>query len=143
MVDPSRLVKPKDKFRVAFPDLNFREVYCFCTSGEPVLMADPTYLADVYNSEDEIASFLRGHGVFLMDFGGDVSGPVWWQHPYILVPISLHLSEKDLQLPEGVALLADQVGTDSGSFMFLPLTRYLPPPLRCRVRRQHCCRPLP
>lgn len=133
MVDPNRLIKPKDGFRIAFPGLGFREVYSFHTSGEPVLMTDPIYLADVYKSEEMIAAFLRSHGVFIMDFGGDVSGPVWWKHPYVLVPISIHLSEEDLMLPEGATLLADEIGTDSGSFVFLSLAEHLPSLLRSKV----------
>jgi hypothetical protein len=133
IVDPNRLIKPKDRFREGFPELDFREVYSFHTSGQPVLITDPIYLADVYNSKDEIASFLRAHGVFIMDFGGDVSGPVWWQHPFVLLPISMHSSDEDLEPPEGVTVLADEVGTDSGSFVFLPFTEDMPRALKAEV----------
>jgi hypothetical protein len=132
MVNSNRLVKPQDKFREGFPELGFREMYSFNTSGEPILITDPIYLADVYNSKDEIASFLRTYGVFIMDFGGDVSSPVWWQHPFVLLPISMHLSDEDLEPPEGVTVLAE-VGTDSGSFVFLPFTKDLPSALKMQV----------
>lgn len=135
MVDPNRLVKPRDRFCESFPNMGFREVYVFCTSGEPVLVTDPTYLADVYNSTDEMASFLRTRGVFVMDFGGDVSGPVWWQPPFVLLPISMHLSNKDLVPPEGATILTSDVGTDSGSFIFLPLTEDLPLALKVQIDR--------
>jgi hypothetical protein len=133
IVNPNRLTKPEDKFHKAFPEFNFREVYSFQTSGEPVLLTDPTYLADVYNSGDEIASFLRAHGIFVIDFGGDVSSPVWWQPPFVLLPISMHISDRDLEPPEEVTVLAEEVGTDSGSFVFLPLTEELPWALKARV----------
>lgn len=133
MIDPNRLLKPQDQFCKAFPTLGFREVYCLHTSGDPVLITDPVYLADVYNSKDEMASFLRTYGIFIMDFGGDVCASVWWQHPFVLLPISMHLSAEGLKPPEGVSILADGVGTDSGSFIFLVLTKNLPLMVKVRV----------
>jgi hypothetical protein len=135
MVSPDRLIKPQDKFRESFPGLNFPEVYSFRISGESVLVTDPLYLADVYNSKDDIASFVREHGVLVMDFGGDVSCPVLWQSPFVLLPISMHLSGQALHPPEGSAVLANEVGTDSGSFVFLPLAKEVPPVLKAQVDR--------
>jgi len=135
MINPARLIIPKDKFREAFPDLDFREVYSFRTTGNPFLITDPIYLADVYNSKSEIASFLRAHGVFIMDFGGDGFWQVWWKHPHLLIPISLHLLDEDLEPPEGVAVIASEVGTDSGSFIFLPITEELPPDLKVEIEK--------
>jgi len=133
MVDPTRVIRPRDKFRESFPGLDFRDVFSFHTAGESVLITDPIYLADVYNSRGEIASLLRAHGVFVMDFGGDLVSPVWWSHPYVMLPTSMHLSDEDFEPPRGVTVLADEVGTDSGSFIFLPLTKDLPPVLRLKV----------
>ncbi len=65
MIERQRLIKPADDFVAAFPGLNFRNRRSFVTAGEKVLLVDPTYIADVYNSTDEIASFLRDHGLFL------------------------------------------------------------------------------
>jgi hypothetical protein len=82
VVETRRLIKPADDFRDAFPGLNFRNRRSLATTGEKVLLVDPIYIADVYNSTDEIASFLRDRGLFLMDFGGDTAVPVWWEEPY-------------------------------------------------------------
>jgi hypothetical protein len=121
MVEPERLIQPSDDFRRAFPELDFRDVYSLTTAGEQVLITDPTYLADVYNSTDKVASLLRQKGVFLMQFGGDVRCPVWWRPPYILLPTSNSMPD-DEEVPEGAQVLAEDVHTDSGSFIFLPLT---------------------
>lgn len=133
IVDRKRLIKPQDKFRESFLELGFRDAFSFHTSGQPILVTDPIYLADVYNSKDETASFLRANGVFVMDFGGDVHGPVWWQPPFALIPISMHLSDKGLEPPEGVRVLAEEVGTDSGSFVFLPFAKDFPSALKAKV----------
>ena len=124
MVETRRLIKPSDDFRTAFPHLNFRNRRCIVTSGEQILLVDPTYLADAYTSTDEIASYLRRKGLFLMNFGGDVSVPVWWKSPFLLMPTSTH--HENYETPHGVKVLADEIGCDSGSFVFLPMCLNIP-----------------
>jgi hypothetical protein len=98
MIDIARLCFPDDDFTSAFQELGFSIRFTLETSGEPILVCDPNYLADVYNSEDEIASFVRRHGAFLMNFGGDSSCPVWWEPPFALFLLSAHLPD-DLPRP--------------------------------------------
>ena len=131
LVDRNRLIQPDDDLQAAFPSLGFRNTFRLQTSGEPVLLTDPMYLADVHNSHDEVAAFLRAHGVFLMGFGGDASCPVWWEHPFVLLPISLR--DAYLEPPEEATVLVDEVGCDSGSFIFLPLTDTLPQSVQLKV----------
>lgn len=131
MVEPEGLIHPQDDFRSAFPGLGFRDAYTLTTSGEQLLITDPTYLADVYNVTDDCTSFLRAHAVFLMDFGGDVRCPVWWQPPYVILPIST--MPENGEVPEGIKVIADDVHTDSGSFIFLPLTQGLLPNLNNKI----------
>jgi hypothetical protein len=126
LVDESRLIDPRDNFAEAFPGLGFRDVYSLRTSGERVLVTDPIYLADVYNSTDEVASYLRRRGVFVKEFGGDGSCPVWWREPFVKLPIMGRWQEDNVSLPPGVRVLAQEVGTDSGSFIFLPLEAGMP-----------------
>ena len=59
MVDKTRLIKAADDFKSAFPGLNFRNRRSLVTAGEKVLLVDPTYIADVYDSRDETAALLR------------------------------------------------------------------------------------
>ena len=70
-----------------------------------------------------------------MDFGGDVSDPVWWSDPYVIIPISLHYSEADLESEMAVDVLAEEIGTDSGSFIFLPLAADLPSELKTTIKK--------
>lgn len=136
MVDTTRLIEPTDDFRSAFPGLNFRNRRSLVTAGEKVLLVDPTYIADVYNSTDETASFLRDEGLFLMDFGGDTAGPVWWNPPFLVMPISIHLSEEDLNPSQGAKVLTEEIGCDSGSFVFLPLSTKVPSNVRSKVKEE-------
>ncbi len=124
MVETRRLIEPDEDFLAAFPGLNFRNRRSFVTAGEDVLLVDPIYIADVYNSEDEIASLVRDRGLFLMDFGGDVDVPVWWREPFLVMPISMHYQRLDV--PSGARVLTERVVCDSGSFVFLPLPPDMP-----------------
>lgn len=131
MVERFRLIKPEFNLRVRFPALDFSDRGTFQTGGEAVLVTDPTYLADVYNSQEDTASFVRQHGVIVWDFGGDTSGPVWWQPPFLKIAFAIDHGEP----PPSATVLADEVGCDSGSLVFLPLTKALPSRLRAHVDR--------
>jgi hypothetical protein len=132
VVETRRLIKPADDFRAAFPGLNFRNRRTIVSAGEKVLLADPTYIADVYNSADQIASFLRNRGLFLMDFGGDTTVPVWWKPPFLILPISIH--HGNLDAPLGAKVLTEEIGCDSGSFVFLPLTSDIPRSVQSKIK---------
>lgn len=121
MIDPTRLIEPPERLSDAFPGLGFRDVFSFQTSGGPVLLTDPVFLADVFNSGDQISGYLRTHGVIVMDFGGDASCAVLWKQPFAILPISRHLAGYEPEASLKAEVLADEVGTDSGSFIFLPL----------------------
>jgi hypothetical protein len=132
VVETRRLINAADDFRAAFPGLNFRNRRSLVTAGEKVLLVDPTYIADVYNSTDEMASFLRDRGLFLMDFGGDTAVPVWWKAPFLVMPISMH--QENLNAPPGAKVLTDEIGCDSGSFVFLPLSADIPRIVQSKVK---------
>jgi hypothetical protein len=132
VVETRRLIKPGDDFRAAFPGLNFRNRGSLVTAGEKVLLVDPIYIADVYNSTDEVASFLRDRGLFLMDFGGDTAVPVWWKPPYLVMPISMH--HENLEAPSGAKILTEEIGCDSGSFVFLPLSEDIPRGVKSKIK---------
>ena len=131
MVEKFRLIRPEFNLRVRFPALDFSDRNTFQTGGEAVLVTDPTYLADVYNSQGGMASFVRQNGVFVLDFGGDRSGPVWWQPPFLKIAFVVDSGKP----PPDTTVLADEVGCDSGSLVFLPLTKALPSRLRAQVDR--------
>jgi hypothetical protein len=79
-----------------------------------------------------VASYLRERGLFLMDFGGDTAVPVWWKSPYLIMPISAHL--EDLSTPTGAMLQTEEIGCDSGSFVFLPLPAGIPRGVQSKVK---------
>jgi hypothetical protein len=122
-----------------FEEAGFRFNFSFETQGEPILVTDPIYLADVWNSKDALSDFVRKYGAMGVDFGGDTSCPIWWEPPYVTLPVSGHYYDKsfDRPFPHGEAVppstatvISDyDVGCDSGSFVFLPLVKDVPPAL--------------
>ena len=99
------------------------------------LITDPIFLADVYNvNDDPVAGYLGTTGVFVGDFGGDESCAVWWQEPFLLLPLSLHLPH-DPATVAGAVRIVDEVGCDSGSFLFLPIRDDQPAPVGFAVNK--------
>jgi hypothetical protein len=125
MIDEKRLISPSDDFISTFPGLGFRNVFTINCTGAGIYICDPIYISDVYNSKDDISSYLKKHGAFLMDFGGDFASPIWWKYPYALIPLSLHYPEGGFIPPDGAKIICDEIGVDSGSLIFLPSTQSL------------------
>jgi hypothetical protein len=62
-----------------------------------------------------------------MNFGGDTSCPILYKYPYILLPVSSNIDENKLDfLKKDASILFDEIGCDSGSFMFLPIMETIP-----------------
>jgi hypothetical protein len=134
MIVPERLIAPPEDFAAAFPGRGFANRFTLHTAGEPLLVGDPTYLADVYGGRDPHADVVRRMGAFLLEFGGDGAWPVWWRAPYLLLPLSLHGPDEP-QPPPGAIVLAEEIGVDSGSLLFLPDSAMLPATLRRSAER--------
>src|SRR5262249_52886472 len=64
--------------------------------------------------------------------GGDVSAPVWWKPPFLVMPTSMHLENRNP--PRGAKILTQQIGCDSGSFVLLPLSAQVPFSMRHKVQ---------
>lgn len=120
LADPDRF-RPIEDPRSDFPGLGFTGEDGFDLDGDDLLITDPIFLADVYNANDNpVAAYVRANGVIVYSFGGDASCAVWWQDPFLLLPLSLS-SPRDPAAVAGAVQVAGEVGCDSGSFLFLPI----------------------
>jgi hypothetical protein len=132
---------PIPDMREWHPELGFSGRTELTTDGAPIFVTDPIYLADVYNAnEDPVAQYLRQHAVIVSDFGGDTSCPVWWKSPHLVLPVSFDAGEDaedagdwGIRPPPGATVLAQEIGCDSASFVFLVLRDDLPEAVRARV----------
>ncbi len=114
-VADSRLIAPDDNLAENSPGLGFRNETCVAVSSEYLYISDPTYIADIYNSNDSFSAYLKQNGVVLANFGGDTDGPIYYKDPYVLILIASQ-SENNLDAG-GVLNVFDDIGTDSGSFI--------------------------
>jgi hypothetical protein len=100
-----------------------------------LLIINPTYLADIYNENDEKEQYLKQNGVLLTDFGGDVGGPVYRTEEsgikVLLVFDRVNFDGRPIFKPgdnellnEG-EILNDRLGCDSGSYIFLDYCKKL------------------
>ena len=134
MVNPS-LLDPIEDLRQWYPDAGFAGNDTFSVGPRGLIIADPTYLADVFNRNDYAdATYVRVNAVIASDFGGDASCPVWWHDPYLILPLSSSGSD-DLAPPDGAVELASEIGCDAGAFSFLPLRSDLPESLAREIRQ--------
>ena len=134
LADPDRF-RPIEDMRNDFPGVGFTGSDMFSLDGECLLITDPIFLADVYNSNDDpIAAYLRSQGVFVHSFGGDASCANWWLDPFVLLPLSLG-PVRDPASVAGTSQVANEVGCDSGSFMFLPIRDGQPTVVRLAIEK--------
>jgi hypothetical protein len=132
LADPDRF-RPIENSQKDFPELGFTGADSFALDDGGLLITDPTFLADVYNpNDDPVAAYLRANGVIVYGFGGDETCAVWWKEPFLLLPLSL-CSPRDPAAVAGAIRVADRVVCDSGSFLFLPLRADQPSPVRSAV----------
>lgn len=112
VVDISRLISPDDEPETAFE---------LVTSGEPLLITDPTYIADYFATADPDSRYIRQNGVVLANFGGDLPCSVYWDAPFLVA----RFQEDGEEAGEGTLLESD-VAIDSGHLLFLPLVPAIP-----------------
>jgi hypothetical protein len=138
VIDPFQLERATFEPPVDRPALQFRLPPELHTAGEPVLITDPIYLADVYNDPGPLAACVREQGLIVNRFGGDLSAPVWWQPPYLMLLLAEHPEEADP--PLDATIVPEVVGCDSGSFVFLPLSERIPQELKAKIDAVVACR---
>ena len=115
-------------------DINPSNITVKITSGK-LLITDPNYLADIFNSDGIKEKYLKKYGVLLMDFGGDVSGPVFRTKcgglKIVLTfdrtddngkPIFRKEAEQEFKQYE---VDSSNLGCDSGSYIFLDYNLFL------------------
>lgn len=130
-----RQFQPIPDMQAWYPDLGFSGCSQLITTRDPIFVTDPIYLADVYNQNDDpVAAYIRSTGVIVNDFGGDTSCPVWWRDPFLVLSTSAHVDGEAIACPPcGTIVLANQVGCDSASFVFLVMQSDLPDEVLKRI----------
>ena len=101
----------------------------FVIDNEFLLIVDLAHIGSIlnpYNSPS--ASYVRTHGVVVGSYNRNAACPVFWKDPFLLLPLSCHLS-KSLTTYEEVGKVVGSVSCPSGTFLFLTVHKDMPTPL--------------
>jgi len=131
---PSALADPK-RFRT-IQDLTKMRPDCGASIDDVFVITDETLLIidmiqvgtllNPYNSPS--ASHVRTHGVIVHSHPRNEPCPVFWNDPYLLLPLSHHLKE-DLSNYTEIGKAVGSLSCSSGPFLFLPKREDEPAPL--------------
>jgi hypothetical protein len=94
--------------------------------NELLLIVDLVHIGSIlnpYNSPS--ASYVRTHGVVVGSYRRDVACPVFWRHPFLLLPLSCHLNE-NLTAYKEIGKVLGRVSCSSGTFLLVPIRKEMP-----------------
>lgn len=137
MIDEQRLVRPDYVVADFFPGLEVNGDLYLSVEDDPVVLIDPIYLADVYRSRDSDAAFVRQHGVFIEDFGGDTDACVILTPDLLVLPVCIHCEGlAEPEIVNGDWIKASALPCDSGSLVLLKVARSLPQSIREKIESE-------
>jgi len=125
LVDPKRFKTIQDLTKMR-PDCGASIDDIFVIDNEFLLIVDIIHIGSApnqYNSPP--ASYVRNHGVIVISYARPESSPVLWNDPFLLLPLSCHLSE-NLTVYEGVGRVLGRVSCSSGTFLLVPIRKDMP-----------------
>ena len=98
----------------------------FVIDNELLLIVDLAHIGSIlnpYNSPS--ASYVRTHGVVVASDARLESSPVFWNDPFLLLPLSYHLDE-NLTAYEEIGKVLGSVSCSSGTFLLMPIRKDMP-----------------
>ncbi|MBW1694545.1 MAG: hypothetical protein JRJ41_10380 [Deltaproteobacteria bacterium] len=128
LANPKRFQTIQDLTKMR-PDCGASIDDIFVIDNELLLIVDLSHIGGILNPYNSLsASYVRTHGVIVGGYHRDVACPVLWSDPFVLLPLSYHLSENLLGY-EDVGTVVGSVSCASGSFLLLPVREDTPTPL--------------
>ena len=125
LADPKRFKTIQDLTRLR-PDCGASIDDIFVIDNECLLIIDFSNvgtLLNPYNSPS--ASYVRTHGVIVASYTHTESCPVLWEDPFLLLPLSFHVTEK-LKTYEAVGKVMGKAFCSSGTFLLVPTRKDMP-----------------
>ncbi|MEM7227521.1 MAG: hypothetical protein AAF432_01770 [Planctomycetota bacterium] len=117
-----------------YPDLGFSGIDTIDVPDGTLLMCDPTYLCDAYNSTDDpVAAYVRANGVIIMQTDGDGRWPIWLLGSKLIVPIAV----PDEMKPRRSRVSSFEIAVDSASFVCLSIDDSTPEAVRQAMLKGH------
>jgi hypothetical protein len=128
LVDPKRFKTIQDLTKMR-PDCGASIDDIFVINNELLLIVDMAHIGSTmnpYNSPS--ASYVRNHGVMIHGHNRSGYRPVFWEDPFLLLPLSCHLRENFMNY-EDIGTIVGRVSCSSGSFLMMPFRENMPSPL--------------
>jgi len=98
----------------------------FVIDNELLLIIDLVHIGSILNPYNSLsASYVRTHGVIVASYTRPESCPVLWSDPFLLLPLSCHLS-KSLTIYKEVGKVLGRVSCSSGTFLLVPIRKDMP-----------------
>jgi hypothetical protein len=125
LVNPKRFKTIQDLTKMR-PDCAASIDDIFVINNELLLIVDMAHIGSTLNPyNNPSASYVRNHGVIVASYTRPESCPVLWSDPFLLLPLSCHLS-KSLTTYEEVGKILGRVSCSSGTFLIVPIRKDMP-----------------
>jgi hypothetical protein len=125
LVNPKRFKTIQDLTKMR-PDCAASIDDIFVINNELLLIVDMAHIGSTLNPyNNPSASYVRNHGVIVASYTRPESSPVLWSDPFLLLPLSCHLS-KSLTTYEEVGKILGRVSCSSGTFLIVPIRKDMP-----------------
>jgi hypothetical protein len=125
LTNPKRFKTIQDLTRMR-PDCGASIDDNFVIDNELLLIADLTHMGSIMNPyNNPSASYVRTNGVIVGSYNRDVTCPLLWNDPFMLLPLSHHLKE-NFKVYAGIGKVVGSVSCPSGSFLLLPIREDIP-----------------
>ena len=125
LANPKRFTTIQDLTQIR-PDCGASIDDIFVIDDEFLLIVDIAYIGGIlnpYNSPS--ASYVRTHGVIVHSHICPESRPIFWGEPFLLLPLSYHLSE-NLMVYEDIGKVVGSISCSSGSLLMQPIRKDIP-----------------
>ena len=134
LVDPKRFRTIQDLTKMR-PDCGASIDDIFVINNELLLTVDLAHIGSImnpYNSPS--ASYVRTHGVIVASYTRPGSCSLLWSDPFLLLPLSCHLS-KSIATYEEIGKVLGRVSCSSGTFLIVPIRKDMPESLGSLMRK--------
>ena len=132
LADPKRFKTIQDLTQLR-PDCGASIDDIFVVDHQLLMIVDLSRIGGImnpYNSPS--ADYIRTHAVIVGSYNRDVTCPVFWNAPFLLLPMSYHLIE-NLMAYNDIGKIVGTVSCPSGALLLLPVRMDTPTPLADRL----------
>lgn len=128
LADPRRFRTIQDLTQMR-PDCGASIDDIFVVDNQLLVIVDLSQIGSIMNPyNNPSADYIRTHAVIVGSYNREIACPVFWNPPFLLIPMSCHLSE-NLTAYSNIGMIVGSVSCPSGALLLLPTRTDIPTPL--------------